>query len=615
MSILIKDNTMALEALKTKAQSLPNKSDGDTGSGDGITTNGYDTSDATASPSNVLSPYTFYNADGKQTGTMTNKGSLSQTITSNGTQSYDAGWYSGGTITVNVPTGSGNTNTVSVATPTININTSGQITATVNQSAGTTSGGTQTATAWLSDDYDTDFVSSNIKSGVTIFGVQGTYTGSDTSPEINVSTNGTITAGNSTVKLGSNHDSDFVASNIKSGVTIFGTTGTYSGDTSSGGLTELNISNSQTSATADSNGVVIDIYVSGITSVNDISKIILIADSGYVIDYTFTSYAEFLFVDGNVDYCYCVNCDYNTSADEHYFSGNTIAHNKFTVSYTASSKRLRIIADETAVNSSSSFGFAMESGTDYYAVAYGNASDNSSTSGSSTTAPLTSPTISVDANGKITATVTQSAGTTSGGTKTSTVQLSSDYDSDFTASNIKSGVSIFGVTGTYEGDGDSSLSNIDKVSVTEGSWVSSLTIQTNRSTTPSAIYIKNTNPPSAPPNSYKSALVRAVCDVYNETASGFDVEITELEIDTNVTAYADDSTTEPVASGNILCCDNTTTFKEYKPVSFTIYTTKSTNSSGNQVITITYSATAISVEYSGDNACFWGVYDIYLIYD
>ena len=177
MAIAIKDNTTALEALKTKAQSLPNKSDS---SGGGTTTNGYDTSNADASPSDVLSPRIFYNADGEQMGTMVNRGSLSQTITSNGTQSYDAGYYSGGTITVSVPTGSGNTSTVPVATPTININTSGQITATVNQSAGITSGGIQKATAWLSDDYDADFVSSNIKSGVTIFGVQGTYTGAST---------------------------------------------------------------------------------------------------------------------------------------------------------------------------------------------------------------------------------------------------------------------------------------------------------------------------------------------------------------------------------------------------------------------------------------------------
>ena len=177
MAIAIKDNTTALEALKTKAQSLPNKSDDNSG---GTTTNGYDTSNANASPSDVLSPRIFYNAEGEQTGTMANRGSLNQTITSNGTQSYDAGYYSGGTITVSVPTGSGNTNTVPVATPTININTSGQITATVNQSAGITSGGIQKATAWLSDDYDADFVSSNIKSGVTIFGVQGTYTGVST---------------------------------------------------------------------------------------------------------------------------------------------------------------------------------------------------------------------------------------------------------------------------------------------------------------------------------------------------------------------------------------------------------------------------------------------------
>jgi hypothetical protein len=77
--------------------------------------------------------------------------------------------------------------TVDVATPTITVNTSGQITAKVNQSAGNTSGGTKTTTAYLSDEYDSDFVSSNIKSGVTIFGVQGTYIGTTSTSDATAS--------------------------------------------------------------------------------------------------------------------------------------------------------------------------------------------------------------------------------------------------------------------------------------------------------------------------------------------------------------------------------------------------------------------------------------------
>lgn len=52
--------------------------------------------------------------------------------------------------------------------PTVNISAAGKVTA-------TSSGGTTTKT--LSSTYDPDFISSNIKSGVTVFGLIGTYSG------------------------------------------------------------------------------------------------------------------------------------------------------------------------------------------------------------------------------------------------------------------------------------------------------------------------------------------------------------------------------------------------------------------------------------------------------
>lgn len=54
----------------------------------------------------------------------------------------------------------------SQATPTITVSTAGKITATA---------GDKSASVTLSSTYDTDFKASNIKSGVTIFGVAGTY--------------------------------------------------------------------------------------------------------------------------------------------------------------------------------------------------------------------------------------------------------------------------------------------------------------------------------------------------------------------------------------------------------------------------------------------------------
>ncbi len=97
------------------------------------------------------------------------------------------------------------------------------------------------------------------------------------------------------------------------------------------------------------------------------------------------------------------------------------------------------------------------------------------------TATQATPSIVVDTNGKITASATQSAGYVSAGTKSATKQLTTQAaktitpttssqtavasgryttgavtvagDANLVAGNIKSGVSIFGVAGNYEGSG------------------------------------------------------------------------------------------------------------------------------------------------------------------
>ena len=106
------------------------------------------------------------------------------------------------------------------------------------------------------------------------------------------------------------------------------------------------------------------------------------------------------------------------------------------------------------------------------------------------------PSISVSTAGKITASATQSAGYVSAGTKSATKQLTTQAaqtitpgtsdktiasgryltgtqtikgDANLVSGNIKSGVSIFGVTGTYEGAGGSGgYATIDELMAANG---------------------------------------------------------------------------------------------------------------------------------------------------
>ena len=117
------------------------------------------------------------------------------------------------------------------------------------------------------------------------------------------------------------------------------------------------------------------------------------------------------------------------------------------------------------------------------------------------------PSISVSTAGKITASATQSAGYVSAGTKSATKQLTTQAaqtitpgtsdktiasgtyltgtqtikgDANLVAGNIKSGVSIFGVTGTYEGSGSGGYATIDELMAANGYTTESENITENQ---------------------------------------------------------------------------------------------------------------------------------------
>lgn len=227
MAIPITDNTTLLQSLKDKANNLPNKG----------TSVGTDVSGVTATAEDVLAGKVIVNSSGQEvTGTMTNNGAVSQTVTSNGDVSIAKGYHNGnGKITVNVeggtsiPTdgnaaaadvlsgktfysgGSKKTGTMKTVLFTNNINvntTTGEITAT----ASSTGEGYVTST------------SSTATKQLDLYNFQTTITPSNA--DTTLSTAGCFLTDNIVVK----GDSNLVAGNIKKDVSIFGVTGTLTID-------------------------------------------------------------------------------------------------------------------------------------------------------------------------------------------------------------------------------------------------------------------------------------------------------------------------------------------------------------------------------------------------
>ena len=162
--------------------------------------------DGDAATSDVLTGKTFYSGGSKKTGTMTNQGAWSTTKTSNGDVPIPAGFHNGsGKVTVNVSTSTaaGALDTPSISfdktlgrfTATSKVKTSGYI------STSDTTTNSYTLTRYLGGEYtptkesktvsltekyctgdvvikgDNNLIPENIKNGISIFGVAGSYTG------------------------------------------------------------------------------------------------------------------------------------------------------------------------------------------------------------------------------------------------------------------------------------------------------------------------------------------------------------------------------------------------------------------------------------------------------
>lgn len=219
-NIPITDNTTLLNALKTKAQNLPNRGTG-SGGGSGST----DLSFVTATASDILEGKKGVDSSGNVVnGSMTNRGAWSTTKTSNGDVPIPAGFHNGsGKVSVNVSTSAGALDTPSISFDTTN----GKFTATskVKTSGYISTSETKTASYTIS----------------TYLG--GEYTPTKASQTL--STAGYYCTGNVVIK----GDNNLVPENIRKNASIFGIPGSYTGD----GGSVISITSSRTwNSTLDS---------------------------------------------------------------------------------------------------------------------------------------------------------------------------------------------------------------------------------------------------------------------------------------------------------------------------------------------------------------------------
>lgn len=203
-------------------------------------TDGLDTSDATATAADILIEKTAYVNGQKVTGTIVTKTS-SDLSSSGATVTVPAGYYA--------ENASKSVSTVTQATPSISVDTSGKITATSEQTAGYVASGTKSATKQLT--------------------TQAAQTITPGTADKTIAS-GKYLTGTQTVK----GDANLVAGNIKSGVSIFGVSGSYEG---SGGLD-----------TSDATAAAEDIAEGKTAYVNGEKVTGTIGNIGSIMDYPYT---------------------------------------------------------------------------------------------------------------------------------------------------------------------------------------------------------------------------------------------------------------------------------------------------------------------------------------